>query len=65
MKHKKHYPSLKHFLKPLFCSALFTLLLSGTAIADSCITCHTDEDLLEENLTEVKKKVSEMQAGSG
>ena len=43
------------------------LLLSNKAIADesSCIVCHTDIDLLEENLGDDGKKKSALQAGSG
>ncbi|MBT8330102.1 MAG: hypothetical protein HKP52_03465 [Desulfofustis sp.] len=65
MKHNKHHLFFKHFLTLIFCSALCGLLLSANVYGDTCITCHTDEDLLEENLAEVEKKVSEMQAGSG
>ena len=65
MKHTKNHPFFQHFLTPIFCATLFGLLLSTNVYADTCITCHTDEDLLEENLAEVEKKVSEMQAGSG
>lgn len=43
-----------------------SLLLSTSAFADdTCIVCHTDEDLLEDNLADTKKKTSAMQAGSG
>ncbi len=65
MKHDKHHQFVKHFLTPILCAALFGLLLSSNVYGDTCITCHTDEDLLEENLAEVETKVSEMQAGSG
>ena len=65
MKHKMHHPSFRHVLAPIFCAALFSLLLSTNVYGDTCITCHTDEDLLEENLAEVKTKKSAMQAGSG
>ena len=43
------------------------LFLSSQAIADesSCIVCHTDIDLLEENLGDDGKKKSALQAGSG
>ena len=43
------------------------ILFSSTAFADesSCIVCHTDIDLLEENLGEGGKKKSALQAGSG
>ncbi len=53
-------------IAPALCGALLSLLLSASAVgADSCITCHTDEDLLEENLAEAINKTSAMQAGSG
>ena len=65
MKHETHHLSLRRTLPPILCAALFSLLLGGTVYGDTCITCHTDEDLLEENLAEVETKVSEMQAGSG
>lgn len=65
MMHNKHHHFFTQFLTPIFCAALFGLLLSVNAYGDTCITCHTDEDLLEENLAEVETKVSEMQAGSG
>jgi len=59
--------SLFHsILTPLLCAALLSLLLSTSAFADdTCIVCHTDEDLLEDNLADTKKKTSAMQAGSG
>ncbi len=43
------------------------LLLSNQALADesSCIVCHTDIDLLEENLGDGGKTKSPLQAGSG
>lgn len=43
------------------------LLLSSQAFADdsSCIVCHTDIDLLEENLGDDGKMKSALQAGSG
>ncbi|MGA7276713.1 MAG: hypothetical protein WBW79_02140 [Desulfocapsaceae bacterium] len=52
-------------LAPCVLSALFVLLLSTGGYAETCITCHTDEDLLEDNLAEVEKKTSALQAGSG
>lgn len=66
MRFKKPHKVIGNFLTPLLCAALFCLLVSGNVYGDeSCITCHTDEDLLEENLAEVKTKKSAMQAGSG
>lgn len=65
MKRNRHHLFLKRILAPMFCAALLGLLLNVNVYGDTCITCHTDEDLLEENLAEVETKVSEMQAGSG
>ena len=65
MHDNKNHRFLNHVLAPVFCAALFGLLLTAKAYGDTCITCHTDEDLLEENLAETETKVSEMQAGSG
>ena len=59
------------YLRPCIMAAClaFTLVLSpgNRARADdsTCITCHTDIDLLEDNLGESKKKKSALQAGSG
>ena len=54
----------------LFLSAslmIFSLFASGKAAADdsSCIVCHTDIELLEENLGEGGKKKSALQTGAG
>lgn len=38
---------------------------SSMAATSSCIQCHTDEDMLEENLSKVKKKGSSMTSGAG
>lgn len=57
---------LGRVIAPALCAALLSLLLGTSAFGeDSCITCHTDEDLLEENLAETQNKTSAMQAGSG
>ncbi len=59
-------PLLNSIQKPLLWAALLSLLASTSAFAeDSCIVCHTDEDLLEDNLADTQKKTSAMQAGSG
>ncbi len=66
MTSQKQYVSTRSILILLLSTIAFCLWLSGNVYADdSCITCHTDEDLLEENLAEVKTKKSAMQAGSG
>ncbi|THB73176.1 MAG: hypothetical protein D6B25_15525 [Desulfobulbaceae bacterium] len=46
---------------------LLFLVFSKNALSDdsSCIVCHTDIDLLEENLGKTKTKKSALQAGSG
>ena len=55
--------------KRLVAATLITLALfiSSQVWADdsSCIVCHTDIDLLEENLGEGGKKKSPLQAGAG
>lgn len=38
---------------------------SSMAVTSSCVQCHTDEDMLEENLSKVKKKGSKMTSGAG
>jgi len=50
-----------------FAIIVMGILFSSKAFADesSCIVCHTDIDLLEENLGEGGKKKSALQAGSG
>ena len=59
-------PRFGTVIAPALCAALLSLLLNANAFAeDSCITCHTDEDLLEDNLADVEKKTSALQAGSG
>lgn len=59
-------PPLNAVLKPLFLATLLSLLISTSAFGDdTCIVCHTDEDLLEDNLADTEKKTSAMQAGSG
>ena len=63
--------SRTRYLRPCImaaCLALALVILSGgPARADdsTCITCHTDIDLLEDNLGDSKKKKSALQAGSG
>ena len=52
-------------LAPFLLSTLLFLMLSASGYAETCITCHTDEDLLEENLGEAVDKKSPLQAGAG
>lgn len=61
---------IRRFSNPLVCYLAIlalALLLSNQVMADdsSCIVCHTDIDLLEENLGDDGKMKSALQAGSG
>lgn len=38
---------------------------SSYAADSSCVKCHTDEDMLEENLSKVKAKGSALTSGAG
>lgn len=51
----------------LFVALALSMVLSSQSRADesSCITCHTDEDLLTENLGTEDTKKSPLQAGGG
>jgi len=56
-----------HLFSAYLAMPALALLLSSQALAEdsSCIVCHTDIDLLEENLAESGDKKSALQAGSG
>lgn len=62
---RKRIPLSSRSLTACLLSAAFCVLLSGAAYAETCITCHTDADLLAENLADGEKKTSALQAGSG
>lgn len=66
MSRHRHLQILGSLTACLFTIAL-CLTLNDPAFADdsTCITCHTDEDLLADNLAEVGKKKSALQSGSG
>ena len=51
----------------IFLAALLAagLLCSQALAASTCVTCHTDEDMLEETVTKVKAVKSAKQAGAG
>ena len=63
----KRIPLARRSLTPYLLAVVFCVFLSGTVYGNdsTCIVCHTDEDLLEENLGTVEKKTSALQAGSG
>ncbi len=57
---------LKKFVLLMGATSILCLALSGYCFADSsCVTCHTDEDMLEENLAVAKGAKSAMQSGAG
>lgn len=63
--------SRTRYLQPCILAAYLALILvtfpGNDARADdsTCITCHTDINLLADNLGEATKKKSSLQAGSG
>ncbi len=58
-------PLLRVTVCTLFCM-FFVLLQNGTTYAiDSCITCHTDEQMLKNNLAKSDTKKSSLQSGPG
>ena len=66
MMSRKHCRWSGRFLAGCVAFALAALLNSQVFADDStCITCHTDLELLEDNLKEDTTKKSAMQAGSG
>ena len=54
-------------LAPCLITIALCLALNSRALADdsTCITCHTDEELLADNLAEPGSKKSALQSGSG
>lgn len=44
---------------------VFTVQLSAAQAEDSCVSCHTDEAMLEKNLGKKDEKKSALQAGPG
>ena len=51
----------------LLSAGMFAVMPTASSIAggSSCVQCHTDEDMLEDSLSGVKKKGSSMTSGSG
>lgn len=66
MSRNRYLRTCSVLMTPLLALVL-TVMLSNRVLADesSCITCHTDEELLKENLGKDEKKKSALQAGSG
>lgn len=50
---------------PLLLLVFGCFAFPGRTQASSCVTCHTDEDLLRDNLAETQTVKSALQAGSG
>jgi hypothetical protein len=51
----------------ILAAGMIPLIGVGNSFASesSCVVCHTDKDMLEENVTVVKKKGSAKQSGAG
>ncbi len=49
----------------IFCLSFCFLQNDDVRAADSCVTCHTDEEMLQNNLSKDDKEKSSMQAGPG
>jgi hypothetical protein len=51
----------------ILAAGLIPFIGTGKAFAgeSSCVVCHTDEDMLDETITVVKKKGSAKQSGAG
>lgn len=52
----------------LACTLVLPWVIPAAATAEStssCVKCHLDEDMLEDNLAVVKGKKSAMQSGAG
>lgn len=64
--------SIRPLYRPVLICMLSAGLLAGVLVAgnagaedSSCVVCHTDEDLLLENLAPAAEKKSALQAGAG
>ena len=61
-----HIDNLKNIVPAIIAVLLLGSFLAGDSFAaSSCVTCHTDEDMIEKNLSKIKVKKSALQAGAG
>ena len=61
-----HIYNLKDLLIAIIAVLFLGSFLVGDSFADSsCVTCHTDEDMIKKNLSKKEGKKSALQAGTG
>ena len=61
-----HIYNLKDIVIAIIAVLLLGSFLVGDSFADSsCVTCHTDEDMIKKNLSKKKVKKSALQSGVG
>ena len=58
--------NLKNIVLAVIAVFLMGSFLAGNSFAaSSCVTCHTDEKMITENLSKEESKKSALQAGTG
>jgi len=63
---KLHIHNLKNIVLAVIAVLLPGSFLAGDSFAaSSCVTCHTDEKMITENLSKGESKKSALQAGTG
>ena len=63
---KLHIHNLKNIVLAIIAVLLLGSFLAGDSFAaSSCVTCHTDEKMITENLSQDESKKSALQAGTG
>ena len=63
---KLHIHNLKNIVLAIIAVLLLGSFLAGDSFAaSSCVTCHTDEKMITENLSKEESKKSALQAGTG
>jgi hypothetical protein len=63
---KLHIHNLKNIVIAVIAVLLLGSFLAGDSFAaSSCVTCHTDEKMITENLSKDESKKSALQAGTG
>jgi hypothetical protein len=63
---KLHIHNLKNIVIAVIAVLLLGSFLAGDSFAASgCVTCHTDEKMITENLAKDESKKSALQAGTG
>jgi hypothetical protein len=63
---KLHIHNLKNIVLAIIAVLFLGSFLAGDSFAaSSCVTCHTDEKMITENLSKDESKKSALQAGTG